>query len=91
VAMNHPTYRPDTVGGNLVWRGPTWINSNWYIARGLMRHGRLDLARHIASRSVDLMRLSGIREYYNPTTGQGRGAPDFSWSTILYDLLIEVM
>jgi hypothetical protein len=91
VAMNHPTYRPDTVGGNLVWRGPTWINSNWYIARGLMRHGRSDLARHIAARSVDLMRLSGIREYYNPHTGQGHGAPDFSWSTILYDLLIEVL
>jgi glycogen debranching enzyme len=31
-AMNHPTYRPETVGGNLVWRGPTWINSNWYLS-----------------------------------------------------------
>ena len=28
-AMNHPTFRPNTVGGNLVWRGPTWMNSNW--------------------------------------------------------------
>ncbi len=91
VAMNHPTYRPDTVGENLVWRGPTWINSNWYIARGLIRHGRLDLAEHIASRSVEMMKRSGIREYYNPTTGQGHGAADFSWSTIIYDLLIGVM
>ncbi len=91
VAMNHPSYRPDVVGTNLVWRGPTWINSNWYIGRGLIRHGRLDLARHIAAQSVALMRQSGVREYYNPSTGVGRGAPDFSWSTILFDLLNEVL
>ena len=33
---------------------------------------------------------SGFREYYNPQTAFGRGAPDFSWSTILIDLLDEV-
>jgi glycogen debranching enzyme len=90
VAMNHPTYRPDTVGGNLVWRGPSWMNSNWYIARGLKRHGRLDLARHIANQSIAMVQKSGFREYYNPQTAFGRGAPDFSWSTILIDLLDEV-
>lgn len=90
-AMNHPTYRPDTVGGNLVWRGPTWMNSNWYLARGLIRHGRIDLARHIAAQSVELFRLSGVREYYNPSTGAGWGAPDFSWSTVLLDLVEEVI
>lgn len=90
-AMNHPTYRPDTVGGNLVWRGPTWMNSNWYLARGLIRHGRMDLARHIAAQSIELVRLSGVREYYNPGTGAGWGAPDFSWSTVLLDLVEEVL
>jgi glycogen debranching enzyme len=89
-AMNHPTYRPDTVGGNLVWRGPSWINSNWYIARGLKRHGRNDLARHITNQSIAMVRKSGFREYYNPQTAHGRGAPDFSWSTILIDLIHEV-
>lgn len=90
-AMNHPTYRPDTVGGNLVWRGPTWMNSNWYLARGLQRHGRLDLARHIAHQSIECFKTSGVREYYNPSTAFGRGAPDFSWSTILIDLVMGVM
>ena len=89
-AMNQPTYRPDTVGGNLVWRGPSWINSNWYIARGLKRHGRSDLARHITNQSIAMVRKSGFREYYNPQTAHGRGAPDFSWSTILIDLIHEV-
>ena len=90
-AMNHPTYRPETVGGNLVWRGPTWINSNWYLARGLMRHGRVDLARVIANQSILAMRKSGVREYYNPQNASGRGAPDFSWSTILLDLVMMVL
>ena len=90
-AMNHPTYRPETVGGNLVWRGPTWINSNWYLARGLMRHGRVDLARVIANQSIVAMRKSGVREYYNPQNASGRGAPDFSWSTILLDLVMMVL
>jgi len=74
VAMNHSSFRPDTVGGNLVWRGPTWLSSNWYLARGLARHGRKDLAMHIAKQSVELLKMSGVREYYNPVTGVGHGA-----------------
>ncbi len=90
-AMNHPTYRPNTVGGTLVWRGPTWINSSWYISRGLIRHGRIDLARHIANQNIEMVRRGGIREYYNPETGAGHGAPDFSWSTVILDFVMVVM
>lgn len=90
VAMNQPSFRPDTVGGNLVWRGPTWFSSNWYLARGLLRHGRRDLATHMARQSLELIRISGIREYYNPQTGTGHGALDFSWSTILVDLVVTL-
>lgn len=88
-AMNHPTYRPETVGGTLVWRGPTWMNSNWYLARGLKRHGRQNLTQHIANQSIAMVEASGFREYYNPQTANGHGAPDFSWSTILIDLVSE--
>ena len=90
VAMNHPSFRPNTVGGNLVWRGPTWLSTNWYLARGLVRHGRKDLAMHIAKQSVELFTMSGVREYYNPITGSGHGAIDFSWSTILLDLVVDL-
>ncbi|MFM7889967.1 MAG: amylo-alpha-1,6-glucosidase [Actinomycetota bacterium] len=91
VAMNHPTFRPDTVGGNLVFRGPTWLHSNWYLGRALIRHGRQDLAAHIAKQSIELIRKSGVREYYNPSNGNGWGAPDFSWSTVLLDLVERVI
>lgn len=86
VARDEPSYRPGTVGGNLVWRGPTWMNSNWYLIRGLRRHGYEDLARHISGRSLALIEMSGFREYYNPETGEGNGAVDFGWSTIAVDI-----
>ena len=89
--LNGPTHRPNTVGGNLVWRGPSWMNSNWYLSRGLIRHGRIDLARHIAAQSVQCFRESGVREYYNPQDATGWGGPDFSWSTILLDLVVTVL
>lgn len=64
---------------------------NWHLARGLIRHGRLDLARHIAAQSIELAKKSGVREYYNPSTGAEWGTPDFSSSTVLIDLAKEVI
>jgi hypothetical protein len=85
--MNEPSYLIPTAENKLVWRGPTWINANWYIARGLRRHGRPDLARHIEDRSASLVEGDGFREYYDPQTGQGFGARDFSWTALALDLL----
>ena len=90
VAMNEPSYLTPTTGSKLVWRGPAWINSNWYIARGLRRHGYLDLARTIEDRSVQLVERDGFREYYDPLTGEGFGARDFSWTALALDLLIAL-
>jgi glycogen debranching enzyme len=90
VAMNEPSYLTPTSDSKLVWRGPTWINSNWYIARGLRRHGHVELARTIEDRSAALVERSGFREYYDPTTGDGFGAHDFSWTALALDLLIAL-
>ncbi|PYQ49195.1 MAG: hypothetical protein DMF78_18975 [Acidobacteria bacterium] len=87
VAMNEPSYAPGVVGTKLVWRGPTWMNSNWYLARGLRRHDRDDLARRIEDRSGALVEGAGFREYYHPATGEGSGAHDFSWTGIVLDML----
>jgi glycogen debranching enzyme len=87
VAMNEPSYAPGVVGTKLVWRGPSWMNTNWYLARGLRRHGRAELARHIEDRSGALVERDGFREYYHPTTGEGNGARDFSWTGVVVDLL----
>jgi len=87
VAMSEEGYDPGVVGRNLVWRGPTWMNSNWYLVRGLRRHGHTDLADRIVDRSIELVRRNGFREYYNPETGEGNGAPDFSWTAIILDMV----
>src|SRR5258705_10145281 len=47
VAMNEPSYAPGVVGTKLVWRGPTWMNTNWDLAGGVRRHGGGGLARPI--------------------------------------------
>jgi glycogen debranching enzyme len=90
VAMNERGYAPGVVGTKLVWRGPVWMNSNWYIARGLRRHGYLDMARHIEDRSAALVEKSGFREYYHPVTGEGNGAVDFSWTALALDMLARL-
>jgi glycogen debranching enzyme len=90
VAMNEPSYLPPTADSKLVWRGPTWMNSNWYIARGLRRHGQTELARTIEDRSAQLVERSGFREYYDPMTGEGFGASDFSWTALVLDLLVTL-
>ena len=65
-----------------LWRGPTWINTNWFIVEGLRRHGYAELAESIAEKSRGLVEKSGFREYYNPLDGEGEGAADFGWSTL---------
>jgi neutral trehalase len=86
VAMNHPSFSAGPIG-KLVWRGPSWMNTNWYLSRGLRRHGRADLAALIEERSARLVEDHGFREYYNPYTGEGAGAQDFSWTAIVVDML----
>lgn len=87
VAMDERSFSPTVVGTKLVWRGPSWINTNWYLARGLRRHGYEELARRIEDRSAEAIFRSGFREYYNPHTGEGYGAEDFSWSALALDML----
>ncbi|MBI2954791.1 MAG: hypothetical protein HYY30_10795 [Chloroflexi bacterium] len=70
----------------MVWRGPTWINTNWFIARGLRLHGRDDIADELVSRTVKMVLKSGFWEFYNPFTGEGLGAPNFGWSTLAVDM-----
>lgn len=89
VAFDEPSYLPPSKERKLVWRGPTWINTNWYLARGLRRHGRHDLARHIEDRSAALVERSGFREYYDPVSGDGFGAENFAWSALALDMLAD--
>jgi glycogen debranching enzyme len=70
------------------WRGPTWLNTTWLVARGLELHGYHELARRLDDDLVGLVAKSGFREYFHPLTGRGHGTRSFSWSAAL---LIHVL
>ncbi|MDP3998892.1 MAG: trehalase-like protein [bacterium] len=84
VAKSEPTFKP---GKGPLWRGPTWINTNWFLVYGLWQHGYKEIACQIVEKSCALIQKSGFREYYNPLTGRGYGAHNFGWSTLIVDMI----
>jgi hypothetical protein len=72
------------------WRGPIWINMNWLLRRGLQVHGFRDEAEDLRTAMVGLVHRNGHFEYFHPDTGEGLGAPAFSWTAALcLDLLAD--
>jgi glycogen debranching enzyme len=70
------------------WRGPVWANLNWLLARGLRQHGLTAEAARLEATTLQLAERGGIREYFDPLTGEGRGSEDFSWTAAaLLDIL----
>ena len=83
VPVSSPLFEP-----NRYWRGPVWINFNWFIIRGLERYGFTEDAERLRQSTLGLVEQSGFREYFNPLTGDGLGGENFSWTAALtLDLL----
>lgn len=85
VSKKEPTFNPND--NRLLWRGPTWINTNWFLFHGLRKHGYADESREIAKRSIFLADQHGFWEFYNPDTPEGGGQEDYGWSTLVVDML----
>lgn len=88
VAVGEPSFRRKP--RYLLWRGATWLNLNWFIVRGLLKHGEFAAAAHITERTAELVQRAGYRESYAPYDGAGLGAPDFGWSTLAVDMLCRI-
>jgi glycogen debranching enzyme len=70
------------------WRGPVWANLNWLLARGLRTHGRTEHAAALERTTLSLVEAAGLREYFDPLTGEGLGSDDFSWTAaVVTDML----
>jgi neutral trehalase len=70
------------------WRGPVWVNINWFVIRGLEALECRAEANRLAADTMALVETSGLHEYYHAATGAGIGGGDFSWSAALViDLL----
>jgi len=81
-SMKHKMFDPKGY-----WRGTVWINTNWFMIEALARYGFNDLAQELKERTLRMVDKGGVREYYNPLTGEGLGAADFGWSSLVIDLI----
>jgi putative isomerase len=67
------------------WRGPVWLDQAWFGLNGLRQYGfnrdADELTMKLLWNCEGLLDPSHpIRENYNPLTGKGLNAKDFSWS-----------
>ena len=85
VAKNDPSFNPEQ--SVYIWRGPSWIVFNWFIYHFLKDSGYEKEANLLIGCIRTLIEKSGFREYYNPFTGEGYGATEFTWTGLIVDML----
>ena len=88
VAASDPSFEPNRGPGWKLryWRGPTWINAAWMLWIGMLRLGHEAAAREMVSRLVPMVEREGLREYYDPRTGEGLGAREFAWTSLILEM-----
>ncbi|MFN2627557.1 MAG: hypothetical protein ABR569_02835 [Gaiellaceae bacterium] len=88
VARSEPSFNRNSHvwGVRLIWRGPCSMNTNWFLALGLRRHGYQREADELACRSRALVEREGFNEFYDPICGDPVGAADFGWATLAVDI-----
>ena len=89
LAANHPKFKPE--GG--YWRGPIWLDQSYFSINGLEKYGYKSEANQLARKLIHnpdgaLEKGNAIRENYNPKTGKGLEAYNFSWSAAHYLMLL---
>ncbi len=88
VARNDPHYDPLTM-----WRGPVWININYFFIEALRQVEEYELANTLREKTLDLvMGQPSIYEYYNSETGEApaTAADTFGWTAAAFiDLAIQ--
>src|SRR3989338_7820167 len=84
-SIREMSYRPEAE--DFSWRGPVWIGAHWFICRWLMRYGFTEEAEDIRKKSIALLERSGFRECFNPETGAGMGAHNFTWGALVLDMI----
>lgn len=78
VAFDHPK-----MNEHGYWRGPVWMNVAYFAIKGLYDYGFRETAMIIRETLLDWMdKDPSIHENYNPYTGRGRCASEFSWSCV---------
>jgi len=85
VAKSEPSF--NQYESKFLWRGPTWVVVNWFLFRSFKANGFEKEANRLLQTIRELIEKSGFREYYNPFTGEGYGAKDFTWAGLVVDMM----
>ncbi|MBQ7579796.1 MAG: hypothetical protein IJU39_00640, partial [Clostridia bacterium] len=74
------------------WRGSVWMNVAYFAIKGLYDYGFRNSAMDIRNTLLDWIdKNPSIWENYQPITGEGKGAYNFSWScTFAMEMIFEM-
>ena len=88
VARNDKHYNPE-----VMWRGPVWVNINYFLIEALQQVGEDQLALELIEKTLDMIKAQkGMFEFYNSENGQpGKNAAAiFGWTAAVFiDLAIQ--
>ena len=89
-SLDDPKY--DTKIGNqptLMWRGDVWPATNYFVAMGLQKYGYRQTAEELTNKMLEIMKLNGINERYDPKTGIGLGVKDLGMSCSIWSMVVQ--
>ena len=100
VSKAEPEYNP-IANTLLLWRGPIWGFTNWFIMEGLEKHGKRypskgrranvrDDVNRVMNKWIEMVIQNGIWEHYNPETGRGYGAEGLGMSCLIVDWMARL-
>ena len=77
VAYDNPNYR-----SHAYWRGPTWVNINYFALKGLKRYGFDHTAQACRDQLLAWCRQNRdhLWEYYDSKSGKGEGIHQYGWT-----------
>ena len=88
VSRDDRAFDPETM-----WRGPVWVNLNYFFIEALNTVRRKELARELRTATLKMiMSQPSLYEYYSAETGfpPASSAPAFGWTAALFiDLAIQ--
>ncbi len=79
VHRDEPSFDPDTY-----WRGPSWPQLTYLLAVAGRQAGRDDVAGKLMESLRGAAVESDFAEFWNPDTGEGRGAAPQTWTTLAF-------
>jgi glycogen debranching enzyme len=83
-ALNDPAFCREHT--QFIWRGGTWAFIDWFLFHALQKRGFGERAARLRTSLRTLVEQSGFREYYDPISGEGHGAREFTWSGLIVDM-----